>query len=596
STYFACGCAREPSSPSLRQKLQALGVHAQICPIEGYGWVFFTTPDYADVAHSEQMIWIKLGHVHDGERLLTAQDMIGREWLTPDGVQVEAIQGSAALIGLAKHEPLCFIHRNLLSVPDVYYWTDPVDEVLVATDNLRLMIDLLPEPRLNEEVLPQHFLYRAVYGGQTYVQDVSELLVGEMLTWRGGTSDVELRRDLRALRGEKPYKPVDLETVSWFFEQLRTVVGFYLEGNACRSATMLSGGPDSSLLQVAINAQPDINRPYPSFSYVVDTPAFAFEVEYAQQSVRALGTDHTFVEIKPEAYPDWLIQCIEILGRPIPDDVRPCFLALADHISSRKRIISRLFHGHIADGLHGVQNSLEIVQGDRYRNWPVPLLKVLGIVLVPVSRSKSYGARKAAETLLARRDVNSPSHSLNSVGLYTDWELAGRCFSSRAVREALATKRGLQERYVDSDAMVEKANILDLVTDGIDPASVVRQLGLYCGREYIFPYGDEAILEATLSFDPVDRYTYDHRVKPILKLALESQVLLGVTNKPKGWSGVGQAELGRWMREGVLSDLVRGIERPSFIERVDFEWKVEQPDWFTWNLLTLDLFRKHVLA
>jgi hypothetical protein len=45
----------------------------------------------------------------------------------------------------------------------------------------------------------------------------------------------------------------------------------------------------------------------------------------------------------------------------------------------------------------------------------------------------------------------------------------------------------------------------------------------------------------------------------------------------------------------VLHDMVRAIRRPAFIERSDFERKLERPDWFTWNLLTLDLFEKHVL-
>ena len=41
--------------------------------------------------------------------------------------------------------------------------------------------------------------------------------------------------------------------------------------------------------------------------------------------------------------------------------------------------------------------------------------------------------------------------------------------------------------------------------------------------------------------------------------------------------------------------MVQEIERPGFITRADFEQKIRQPDWFTWNMLTLDLFKKYVL-
>ena len=49
------------------------------------------------------------------------------------------------------------------------------------------------------------------------------------------------------------------------------------------------------------------------------------------------------------------------------------------------------------------------------------------------------------------------------------------------------------------------------------------------------------------------------------------------------------------MRTGELSEMVRSINRPSFMERTDFEQSLSQPDWFTWNMLTLDLFMKYVL-
>ncbi|MFW6116425.1 MAG: asparagine synthase-related protein [bacterium] len=594
STFFACGCIREPTPPELREKIHALGDRARIFPLEGYGYFFFTTPAYADVAENDEMVCIKLGHVHDGERLLSTEDIICRGHVAPDGVRVGAIQGSGTLIAFAKHEPRCFIYRDLLSAPMLNYWTE--DEDFIATDNLRVMISLMPDPQLDEDILPQHFMHRRpICDNQTYIRGVSQLLVGEVLTWNRGSMKINLERDFRRVSERVTRKPVNTETVAWFFKRLSSVVGLYLKDNAHNSATMLSGGVDSSLLQAAINTQPYIDFPFPAFSFAVETPSFAYETEYARGAARALGTDHTFVKISAEEYADRLVQCTEILGRPVQDDVRACQLALADYISCDKRDIRSLFDGTSADGLHGLPESLGIIQGDKYRSWPIPVLKFLGSILAPVSQSKSYGAVRAAEVLLASRDIDSPDHYLNSIAMYTDWGVLCRSFPRSAIHEALASKRDLEMRYLGSDIMVEKAHVISSTALSSDTCDVVRQLGLFYGRELIFPYGDVTIVKATFSFDPLDRYTFDHRVKPILKLALESQVSLGVTSGPKGWSGVGEDDLMNWMRDGVLRDLVQDIDRPPFVERADFERKLEQPDWFTWNLLTLDLFKKHVL-
>lgn len=78
-------------------------------------------------------------------------------------------------------------------------------------------------------------------------------------------------------------------------------------------------------------------------------------------------------------------------------------------------------------------------------------------------------------------------------------------------------------------------------------------------------------------------------------MALESQTTNFELDKPKGWSGYGIEELFVSMKVGELSEMVQEIERPGFVSRADFEQSLGQPDWFTWNMLILDLFKKHVL-
>jgi hypothetical protein len=49
------------------------------------------------------------------------------------------------------------------------------------------------------------------------------------------------------------------------------------------------------------------------------------------------------------------------------------------------------------------------------------------------------------------------------------------------------------------------------------------------------------------------------------------------------------------MREGELHEMVRAIERPGFLSQKEFTEKIENPAWFTWSMLNLDLVKKYVL-
>lgn len=593
SSFFAFGWIGIPTNPNLEERIESIGNNLIKFPVKNMGYFFCNQPFYVEIAENAKYVIIKLGHVHDGEKLLTAQDILDRGLIRPEVVKSEYIRGSSTLVCFMKDEPRSIIYRNMLSTFAINYSSQNGN--FIATDNLRLMVSLVNNPQINEGAIFQHFIYRTVYGRQTYIHKVNRQLAGELLTWVDGKLDVAQECDLRVYSNPEAQKLVNQETVDWFCEQMNRVISIYLEGNLRNVATMLSGGVDSSLIQASINSYPDFEGPIPTYSFVVDTPAFDFEVEYAKQSSSELGTHHTFIKVSAKEYRDMLIEGIEVLGQPLPDDVRPCFMALIHAINEQNEEHKILFHGQIADGLHGVSSSLEVVQGDKYRIWPPGALEFIGRALRPISQSKSYGAAKAAHILRGVKDLNSPEHFLNSLGSYTDWDMISQCFSVADINKAFASKRDMGSRYLDSEFFVEQLNVEDLMTDGIDPACVLNEFGIYHGKDFVFPYSDETILEATFSFSPIDRYTYGHRVKPILKAALETTHPSILTDQPKGWSGLGEQSLFDWMREGELSEMVRAIERPGFMTPKDFDKKIQDPDWFTWNMLTLDLFKKYVL-
>jgi hypothetical protein len=127
-----------------------------------------------------------------------------------------------------------------------------------------------------------------------------------------------------------------------------------------------------------------------------------------------------------------------------------------------------------------------------------------------------------------------------------------------------------------------------------DEQPLIIQIYGWHSLQVLYPYLDYEFIQACLAFAPGTRFFAGGRTKPIMKAILERYSDYGDVDKPKGHSGFDH-DLQVWMREGVLADLVRSIEPPAFMTRRDFEQKLEQPDWFTWNLLTLDLFQKHVL-
>ncbi|MBK5107569.1 MAG: asparagine synthase, partial [Anaerolineales bacterium] len=490
----------------------------------------------------------------------------------------------------SKHENHGFIYRNLLSPVNLVYRVE--SGALLVADNLRLMSHFLDEAVPNEDVVLQHHVSRQIFGRSTYVLGVNNLLGGELITWSQGELHLDLKQDFRRYESQGNQKTVNADTVAWFFEQLSRVIGFRIDGNEQQAATMLSGGVDSSTMQAAINSRPGIDFQFPSYSFVVDSPGFQFEIEYAKEAAGLLGTKHKFLDVEPEKFPDWLVSSISILGAPVNFDAPPSYYAIAKHIQETRPDIIYLFNGANADVLTGNSRTLDLVQGDKYRAWPVWSLNLVAAVLKPISSSKSQGARTAGEVITSLQDDLSIENPFNRSST-CDWELVQKCFPRQNIDQLFLSKKEFLAKYSSSEYISEQRQLMSLLQDGMSTPSLERQLGLFCGREMWFPFSDDALLETVFSFEPVDRYSHDHRVKPLMRMALEAQVPSSVTRKQKGNSSAFDQAIVPWMREGSLRPLVQEIERPGYIAQSDFQKVLDDPGWFTWNLLTLDLFKKY---
>ena len=48
------------------------------------------------------------------------------------------------------------------------------------------------------------------------------------------------------------------------------------------------------------------------------------------------------------------------------------------------------------------------------------------------------------------------------------------------------------------------------------------------------------------------------------------------------------------LKQGQLHERLRAMPRPGWLSAADFEQKLEQPDWLTWNILTWQIFEEWV--
>ncbi len=566
-------------------------------PLGGEYHLFLRTPA-SNLVKTNGVIALKLGFIRSpsGE-ILSPADLLAQRVATPQLIDCEEVEGDAVIGCFHLQEPRFSLFRTLLGVPDLYYWA--ADGEILCSDNLKALIALLPTPQLDPKVLPMHFLYRFVGGHKTYVENVHRLPAGSTLTWHAGRLELEYAKDIRDSLRQDRFSQMSDEAATFLFQRYAEVVGHYLREAAPSGkgfGSLLSGGVDSSLMQLLIDEHlaPGVERR--SFSYAVDTPAFLPEVEYAVQVTQRLGTRHTFVPIAPEEYPALLIDAIRILGQPVAPESVPCVLPVARYLSQQGEDIAYLFCGAAADALHGVSKAEILWHLQRWVALPAAGLglKLFEPLMRAVDPHKAFLMRTAVSFLPYVNDVTSPRFPCNEYGVYTDFELVRRSFDADAIRSAFACRQEEEARYLNSPSLIEKVQTLSLLSIVHPIASLWHQLFLAYGIALIHPYLDEKIVKTTYAFDPGIRFYHKGRIKPILKRLLEQRSLAEIASLPKRGSGF-HLDLMQWMREGVLQDMVHAIERPPFLDKADFERKLEEPDWFTWSMLTLDLFHKNVL-
>lgn len=283
-----------------------------------YGQFFFTTPLYLDWASNEDSLLLKLGFVRTGDDYEDAAAVLASGTVTPSGVDALRLCGNALVLCMDRHQPRLCVYKTQLSIQEWFY--TKIDQSLFMSNNLGALARFLGLREINPEVVPMHFIFELVTGKQTYFKHISRLRAGEILHEQETGLRVELRFSLRDLAGDEyGRQPLQPKAVDDYFDQLKTTMRRYLKattGMEPHWTMLLSGGINSSLLQLAVNQLLPPGIQPTSHTAAPEIGSFAPEVEYARAASQLFGTRHTFVPVPAVDYPGWLVASIKILGRP----------------------------------------------------------------------------------------------------------------------------------------------------------------------------------------------------------------------------------------------------------------------------------------
>ena len=333
-----------------------------------------------------------------------------------------------------------------------------------------------PAPRLCEQALPLHFIYRSVPGHLTYLHDVHRLGPGELLTWQDGSAEIRLRRDLRAL---VPARQVGIDpgSISKFMVTLAGTIAEYERAAARRGTAMailLSGGVDSSLMVLAAGGSG--RKPVALTTITKRTAELEREIAYAKQAAERLQAEHRFVEAGRTDYAEALIETIKVLGQPPHHESTAIGWISSRALARQEAGLSLLLNGQGADALHGLNVAAGIQHAERC---PACLA---ANALGRESPTKASRVHAAAAMLGALRTPESSLHPANRQAAYTDWPAMEQAFGCRTLREAMGYRREWAARYADAETVTEQVQMIDLLSDAWDTACLIRRIGLSHGR------------------------------------------------------------------------------------------------------------------
>jgi asparagine synthase (glutamine-hydrolysing) len=456
-------------------------------------------------------------------------------------------------------------------------------------ENLADMVHAFDIPaRSNTECLPAYFLFRAVPGRETLFQGLYRLLGGELVTLEAEGMRRVMLRPLDMLVEGPPIRDAAEQLFDGVMEQIlrdcRTAAGLR------RASNMLSGGVDSSLIQaIWCRAARAAGEPAPASCCVeLDHPRTQADSGYAASAARILGSRH---------------MCVPALG-PYERDLLRSIVATGEvpnHVQTiYKRELARTLvadgtpvgvTGWGADGLFGNAWTTNVQMAQLLRTTvPSGLLRRLGRSLATaLGRDVLPDHFLRAEVL---DDEAGLAHPMNQIATFTTWSAIEACFGRRALEDGAAKRRALVEVYRVPGGPIERTLACDMLSEGMEQASLWTGQFALEGGEMFVPFFDLRMLRFALNLDSRIRFPF-RRPKQFLRDALVRNGAPELARRDK--RGFGQP-IFEWLAPGgALRPFVDRIGSYGFVDRAVLTEAREQPNWFLYTLLCYDLWHKHFI-
>ncbi len=586
---------------------EKIGIKPSVITYPDNQSLFFYT-NHGDLAETPEAISLKFGFARSMSRqVLTSRDILEQRLVTPDKVQSDRLTGNFLQITISKLEPKLSAYLSLFGTPQLFY-TRWEGGILFST-NTPLMVNILQKVEVDEETIPILFLFRKLPGPRTFYRNIYRLFLGELLTWTGDRYSVNTVTTMRSIESKDKIKTLDLASLSNFSKNITEIMGTYvkdLRGRNKKFMTMLSGGVDSSTMQILINRNLSLEEKPQSISYIWDAKSFQFEVDYAKTASDLLHTQHTFFEIPMQEYGRQLADAIRIMGQPNVTPVISAKFVLAQHLKDRYPSTEYLFNGLCSDCLFGIDyyTSMAFRYGRIMHHVPgYYALMRLSILSSRPSKKKS----RLAETigLLARKDTWSSlfvptrySNPVTRVNVADIIDIHRRVFGDKVLIGCLDYRDNLCAKYTDSRNPMEMVQDIDIISGGYESAIHNYVLFLSQRKKTINFFLDQELFQLVRAFDPGIRYMQGKIVKPIIKNILTESSLDAIAFKKKGGSSMNDFDMHHMITNGALKELFRSIERPGFMNKQDFDDVMSSTDGkntgFLWDLLNWDIFLKQL--
>ncbi|MFA0889865.1 MAG: asparagine synthase-related protein [Synergistales bacterium] len=374
------------------------------------------------------------------------------------------------------------LYRTINATRELYFRRDEQGNWLFG-DHFRNMTASVPAEsrRPGENALLDFLLYVFPEGNSTLLRGIRRLVPGELrsLDFRTGEE--------RSRQAENiPCESAELglaEAVAALEETLRATFG-EPAGNEC---VLFSGGVDSTL---ALLFRPAGTT---ALTIGIDTPEFAFEMEYARQTARLLGSAWSFIPLGEADYRKHFEETIVNLGQPVHPNFQAVFLNRAFQES-----FGVFWGADASDTLFGHPHTRQILEPENRKCHETPLAESF-------DSPRGYGAlsNTTPDFRIVRDLFGEKAVSCRIEARFS------RVLESVKIRPGSGV-----EEHVQMDSLVE------FLTRTTSTASLKRQAAAVFGRQSREPFCSRGVLRIASAIPPGKRFLHDGEFKPVPKALL----------------------------------------------------------------------------